>query len=139
MYKLVGRTLKNKKKPITTISFTHTTLNPIRDAQLISNIYIVTTWRIIDKRVSAFRDPAKDQSLIQRLGRAIAARLKGDRRRREEEAGAEVETLLESEPTLHQEAWHRLKGWYWAVVVRAPPPALVTLKRITADRVDLYR
>ena len=35
------------------------------------------TWRLIDERVSARRDPAKDQSLIQRLFRAIAESLKG--------------------------------------------------------------
>ena len=72
------------------------------------------------------------------MGRAIAASLKGDRRRRAEEAGAEVETLLGSDPPLHRKAWHRLKGWYQAAFNRAPPPAQVTLERITAERVDLY-
>ena len=28
------------------------------------------TWRLVDERVSALRDPAKDQTLIRRLGRA---------------------------------------------------------------------
>ena len=50
----------------------------------------------------------------------------------------EVETLLRSEPPLHQEAWHQIKGWYNAVVDRDLPPAWVTLKRITAERVELY-
>ena len=36
------------------------------------------TWRIVDKRVSACPDPTKYQSIIQKLGRAIAAILKGD-------------------------------------------------------------
>ena len=48
------------------------------------------------------QDPAKDQALIWKLGRAIAANLKGNRRRRLEEAGNEVETLLELEPHLHR-------------------------------------
>ena len=56
-----------------------------------------------------------------------------------EEEGKKVETLLGSDPPLHRESWHLLKGWYWAVVDRAPLPARVTLNRITADRVDLYR
>ena len=31
-----------------------------------------------------------------------------------------------------------MKGWYWSADDRAPPPAWVTLKRITAEQVDLY-
>ena len=72
------------------------------------------------------------------MGCTIAEILKGDRRRRIEEAGAEVETLLGLDPPLHREAWHRIKGWYQAAVDRDPPPAWVNLKRITSERVDLY-
>ena len=32
-----------------------------------------------------------------------------------------------------------MKGWYWAAFDRAPPPARVTLDRIIAEWVDLYR
>ena len=39
------------------------------------------TWRIVDERVSARRDPARDQAHIQRLVRAINVSLKEDRRR----------------------------------------------------------
>ena len=31
-----------------------------------------------------------------------------------------------------------MKGWYWSAVDRVPPPAWVTLKWITAERLDLY-
>ena len=72
------------------------------------------------------------------MGRAINEILMGDRRRRTEEAGKEVERLLVSDPLLHREAWHWMKGWYWAVVDRVPPPAWVTLERIMAEQVDLY-
>ena len=107
-----------------------------RDAR--KNVWISEAkWRLVNERVSALRDPTKDQSLIQRLERAIAASLKGDRRRRAEEAVAEVETLLGLDPPLHQEYWHRLKGWYQDAVDHAPPPTWVTLEQITADRVDL--
>ena len=61
-----------------------------------------------------------------------------NRRRRAEEAGAEVEALVGADHPLIQEAWHRIKGWYKAAVDRAPPPARVTLGKITAERVDLY-
>ena len=80
----------------------------------------------------------RDHSLIRRLGRAITASLKGDWRRRAEEAGEEVERFLGSYPPLHHEAWHRLKGWYWSAVYCAPPPAWVALERIAEERVDLY-
>ena len=97
-----------------------------------------TTWILVGKRVSARRDIVKDQALTRRLGRAIREILKTDRKLREEEARAEVEELLGSDPPLHQEACHRIKGWYKAAVDRAPPPARVTLKRITAEKVELY-
>ena len=43
-----------------------------------------------------------------------------------------------SDPPLHQEAWHLIKGWYKAMVDRALPPAWVILERITAEQVKLY-
>ena len=103
------------------------------------NVWILaTTWRLFNERVSARRDLAKDQALIQRLVCAIKASLREDRKGRAEEAGEEVETLLGSDPPLHREAWHQIKGWYKATVDRAPPPARVTLERITAERVELH-
>ena len=61
-----------------------------------------------------------------------------DRRRRLEDAWAEVEALVGADPPIIQEEWQRIKGWYKAAVDRAPPPARVTLERITAERVELY-
>ena len=72
------------------------------------------------------------------MGKAITASLAQDRRRRVEEAVAEVEDLMKADPPLIQEAWYRLQGWYKAAVDRAPPPARATLKRVTAERVTLY-
>ena len=96
------------------------------------------TWRLVDERFSA-RRKTKYQSRIRRLSRAIAASLKGDRKRRVETVGEEVETLLGADPPVPREAWRRLKGWYKVLFDRAPPPARATLERITAERVDLYR
>ena len=70
---------------------------------------------------------------------AISAILKGDQRRRTEEADEEVKRLPGLDSPLHQEAWHRMKGWYRDAVDPAPPPAWVKLERITAERVDLYQ
>ena len=64
--------------------------------------------------------------------------MKGDMRQPVEETGVEVEKLLGSDPPLHWEAWHRLKGRYQAAVNRAPPPARVTLELITVEWVELY-
>ena len=98
----------------------------------------VETWRLVDGRVSARRDPSKGQALKRRLGRAIKASLAADRRGQADEAGAEVDALVGVYPPLIQEAWHQIQGWYKATVDRAPPPARVTLERITAERVALY-
>ena len=49
-----------------------------------------------------------------------------------------VEELMKADPPLTQEAWHRLQGWYKATVDRPPPPARVTLARVTAERTTLY-
>ena len=97
------------------------------------------TWRLVDERVSVRRKPAQDQTRIRRLSRAIATSLKMDRRRRVKIEGAEVEKLLEADPTMPREAWQRLKWWYKATVNHATPPTWATLERITADWVDLYR
>ena len=96
-----------------------------------------TTWIIFKERVSAIQDPARDQSLILRLVCAIAEIFKGFWRRWAEEAGEEVEKVFGLYPPL-REAWHHMKGWYWAAVYHSLPPAWVTLERITAERVDLY-
>ena len=55
------------------------------------------TWRLVDKRVSAQRGVVV-HARIWRLGRAIRSSLKGDRKRRLEIAGEEVETLLGEDP-----------------------------------------
>ena len=75
---------------------------------------------------------------IRILGRTIQASLQGDRKRRVETAGQDLETLLGEDPPNPKESWRRLKGWYKAAFNRSPPPARATLKRITAERVDLY-
>ena len=95
------------------------------------------TWRLVNKRVSARRG-MRVRVRIRRLGRAIRASLKGDRKRRVEAAGTDVEALLGRNPPNAKEAWRRLKGGYKAAVNRDPPPARATLERITANRVELY-
>ena len=96
------------------------------------------TWRLINERVSARRDPQYGRAFKIRQGKAVKKSLAADRRRRADEAGAEVEAMVKAEPPLIQEAWYRLQGWYKAAVDRAPPPARATLKRVTAEWVALY-
>ena len=73
-----------------------------------------------------------------RLGRAIQASLKGDRRRRVKETVTAVEALLGEDPPNVKETWRRMKGWYQAAEKRGPPPAQATIERITAERTELY-
>ena len=84
---------------------------------------LAAMWRLVDKRVSARRDPEKVQTIKRRLGRAIKASLKTDRRRRAEDAGVDVEALVGAYPPLIQDAWHRIKEWYKAAFDRTSPPA----------------
>ena len=66
------------------------------------------TWRLVDEKVSAHQDPEKGQALKRRLGRAIKASLEAYRRRRADEARAEVEAMVGSDPPLIQKVWHRI-------------------------------
>ena len=95
------------------------------------------TWRLVDERVSARRG-TRVRERIRRLGQAIRASLKGDRKRRVEAVGTDVEALLGGDPPNVKEVWRRMKGWYRAAVNRALLPARDTLERITAERVELY-
>ena len=63
---------------------------------------LADTWRLVDERVSMIRVTARDQALIQRLGRAINAILNRNRRRWNEEAGEEIERLLGADPPTPQ-------------------------------------
>ena len=49
-----------------------------------------------------------------------------------------METILTGYPSLPSKLWGRMQGWYSAAVDHAPPPARITLKRITAERKELY-
>ena len=96
------------------------------------------TWRLIDERVSACRDPRYGMAYRRRMRKAVQNSLAADMRWRADEAGAEVEALVKADPPLIQEAWYRLQGWYKMAVDCTPPPARATLKRVTSERVALY-
>ena len=64
--------------------------------------------------------------------------MKGDRKRRVEEAGTAVENMLQEDPPNARGAWRRIKGWYKAAAKKGPPPARATLERITAEQTELY-
>ena len=58
------------------------------------------TWRLVDERVSARRDPRKGQAIKRKLGRAVKVSLAADQKRRSDKAGAEVEALVGADPSL---------------------------------------
>ena len=60
------------------------------------------TWRLVNERVSACRDPRKGQAFKRQLGRAVKASLVADLKQRADEAGAEVEALVGADPPLIQ-------------------------------------
>ena len=97
-----------------------------------------STWRLIDERVSARRDPRYGRVFKRQQGKAVQKSLAADRQRRADEAGVEVEALVKADPPIIQESWYRLQEWYKAAVVRALPPARATFKRVTVYRVALY-
>ena len=49
-----------------------------------------------------------------------------------------MEKLLGSDPPLHREDWHQMKEWYQDTFDPELPPDWINLKRITAERVELY-
>ena len=59
-----------------------------------------TTLRLINERVSAHRDQQYGQAFTRRLGKEVKKSLTEDRRRRADEAGAEVEALVKAGPPL---------------------------------------
>ena len=97
-----------------------------------------STWRLIDERVFARRDPRYRISFKRRQGKAVQKSLVVNRRRRADDAVTEVGSLVKAESPLIQEVWYLLQGWYKAAVDRAPPPARAMLKQVTAERVALY-
>ena len=77
-------------------------------------------WRLVDERVSARRG-TRVRARIRRLGRDIRESLKGDRKRRVEAVGTDMEALLGGDPPNSKEAWRRMTGWDRAAVNRALP------------------
>ena len=75
---------------------------------------LAATRRLVNERVSARQDIAKDQAIFQRLGCAIKSSLQEDRKQRAEEGVVEMETLMGLDSPLHREAWHRIERWYKA-------------------------
>ena len=67
------------------------------------------TWILVNKRVSS-RGGTRVKERIWRLGLAIRAILNGDRKRRVEAAGTDVEALLGRDPPNVKEACRRMKG-----------------------------
>ena len=80
------------------------------------------TWRLANERVSVKRG-MRVRARLRRLGRAVRASLKGDRKRRVADAGKDVEEILGKDPPNVKEAWRQMKGWYRAAVNRGLPPA----------------
>ena len=101
----------------------HTILKQEKLASHHNSWILAETWRLVDERVSARREPGRDHQRIRRLGRAIQATLKGERRHWAVTAGEDVKRILSVHPPHPCEAWKSMWGYYSAAVDHAPPPA----------------
>ena len=92
----------------------------------------------IDARAIACQEGA--QRTIQKIIRWIRTGLITDQKRREEEAGRTIDSILASEPPppLVIDAWVMMWGCYRDAADRPPSPARISLESLTAERADLY-
>ena len=72
-----------------------------------------TTLQLMDQRCSFRRNPTHDRTIARQLTRQINANLKLDRKQRTEEAGAAIQSTLNSkEPERLRDAYKILQRWY---------------------------
>ena len=90
----------------------------------------------MDSGVTARREGA--QLTVQKISRWICVGLSMDRKRRVEDSGHTIESLLTSDPPLIREAWVDMWGWYRYAANRPPPTARVSLETLTEECADLY-
>ena len=76
------------------------------------------TWRLIDQKAEARR--RQDVEAVDVLKRQVRAAVRGDRRKRAEEAAATAESFLKEGKI--QEAFEAIKGWYKDVTDLPPKP-----------------
>lgn len=97
------------------------------------------TWTLIDQRIAIRRAEPFDQAEYRRTSRRIKQSLAADRKKRVEQAGADIEGYLSApEPDL-KAAWGALQAWYRHAGDRPHKPSRQDLEVLTAEREDLYR
>ena len=94
------------------------------------------TWAAMDARVTARQEGA--QKIVRHISQRTPAGLSTDQKRRADEAGHTIESLLASDPPLVREAWVRMRECYRDVANRPPPPERVYLEALTEERVEIY-
>ena len=113
--------------------------NPKAQVTIKNACILAAMWRLVETRVFMCQYPTHDQRLLRRLGHDIREIFQEDQRHKSDTSGADIETLLTSEPPLIQETWYRIKGWYKEANGRAFQPARITTKRFTAEQFALYQ
>ena len=89
--------------------------------------------------VSVIQDTTQDQKLLRPLGCQIKASHQAYLRKQLETSGMDIKSVLDSNPPLVKEAWTRIKEWCQEENNCAPPPAWITIERITEERAALYQ
>jgi hypothetical protein len=94
------------------------------------------TWKLIDERAQGRRQGTLTSGELRFLNRKIRKLIWRDRKKRTEDAGTEIEALLEDNL---EGAWAILKRWYKSAAGRAPKPLQADLKAITESYRELFR
>ena len=71
------------------------------------------------------------------MGRHIKASLQAERKQRADMDGADIDTLLASDPPLIEEVWLRKDGWHKEEKECDPMPIWITTNQIIAERFSL--
>ena len=87
--------------------------------------------------VAENRNLIRDQHHICELFRWVRSILQDNFRSQVDTERKSIESLLASDPPLVREVRIRIRGYYQEVAYRPPPPARITISRMTSDRVAL--
>lgn len=95
------------------------------------------TWLLMNRRLQLTKSGKLTARRRKQLKRQVQSSLRRDRKKRAEEAGKMIETLLGSGD--YSGAWDVAKRWYQKITGRQPPPAREALNETSDTYEELYR
>ena len=94
------------------------------------------TCSTINARVTARQEGS--QRTVRKLGQRIRVGISTNWKRRAEEVGRTIDSLLAFYPPLVRDSWVRIWGWYRDADDRPPPPAHISLETLTEEFAEPY-